>query len=107
MTNDSSTNAFEGTYFIVQALLAINPDKPRWTSIAKTSVRGWETVDKTHGRLPGYRFRRFWADVLAWDHQEDAKAAFRTIKQNPQRHQLRLVQVRVSHREQLVHVNQR
>jgi len=70
----------DGHYFVIQGDFTVDPDQPRWANILKLAVNGWESIDNSHGRLQGYRFNRFWSDFLGWDHQEDAKAAFRIVR---------------------------
>jgi len=101
-TEDTKCIKYEGTYFIIQAYLAVNPNRPQWSDILKTAIAGWSEFEKTPNRVSGYRFGRFWSDVLVWDHQEEAKAAFRILNGRPQEYKLRLIQVWVSHREQEV-----
>jgi len=93
---------YQGTYFIIQAWLAVSPNHPRWSDIAKTAIAGWSEFEKTPGRMHVYAFGQFWTDVLAWHHQEDAKAAFRILNERPQEYKIRLTQVWVSRREKEV-----
>jgi len=98
--NDSNKN-YQGTYFIIQAWLASSPNHPRWSDVAKTAIAGWSEFEKTSGRMD-YSFGQFWTDVLAWDNQADAKAAFLILNGRPQKYKIRLIQVWISRIEQEV-----
>jgi len=92
---------YQGTYFIIQALLSVTPDRPRWSDVLKTALAGWSEFEKTPGRMD-YSFGQFWTDVLAWDNQADAKAAFLILNGRPQEYKIRLTQVWISRSEKEV-----
>jgi hypothetical protein len=93
---------YAGTYYIVQALLAVNPNHPRWSDVTNRAVNGWNTLPETTARCHGYWFGRWWTDVIAWNDKTVAIEQFALLMQHPQKYQLRLVEVIVSRVETLI-----
>lgn len=89
----------EGTYVVVQALLAVNPVRPEWSDVQKFAITGWRSFDDTPHRIKGYKYGRFWNDVMAWDDEREARKQFAELMKVEQKYELRLVWVEVSFRE--------
>ena len=87
---------FKGTYYAVQGLLAVNPNHPKWTVVSKSAVEGWEQCTDM---MEGFKYDRFWNDVLCWEKKQIAITEFCKLILRPQKYQLRLLEISVHQKE--------
>jgi hypothetical protein len=78
------------TYWIVQALLAVNPDRPKWANVMAHAVAGNKEVK---GRIKDYWIGRFWTDAIAWQDEDMARREFGKLAGFKQEYDLRLLRV--------------
>jgi hypothetical protein len=90
---------WDETYWVVEALLAVNPQKPKWTTILASAVEGNK---ETKGRITDYWLGRFWTDILAWRNEEVARKEFGKLTGFQQEHNLRLMKVHSTREDSVV-----
>lgn len=87
----SDPRDYEATIFLVEGLLAVNPTRPSWTTVAVWAVEGVKYLPFTPHRLNAYRFGQFWTDCIAWDDENVARQQFALLQGFVQTYNLRLV----------------
>jgi hypothetical protein len=92
---------YEGSYWTVQAVLAVSPKHPKWSGIMAWALEGYRDIPETPHRMR-YKFGQFWTDVFAWDDEAVAREQFDMLLSFGQKRPLRLVKCTVSSKYELM-----
>jgi hypothetical protein len=90
--------------FVIEGLLAVDPNYPKWCKIADWAINGYKTYKDNSNRLRhGAGTSFLYAGCFAFNNEKTAKEALDFFRSLPQKNKLRLVEEeRVANRRVVV-----